>query len=440
MHLLCSGKDCEQTCKAKQKCELNCSGGGCKIQKCEDQVEQCTMHLLCSGKDCEQTCKAKQKCELNCSGGGCKIQKCEDQVERCKIHLLCSGKDCEQTCKAKKKCELNCSGGGCKIQKCEDQEEQCTMYLGCSSNDCEQICKAKTCDMECSGGRCTKQLCESQHTCTMHCNADDCAQTCSAALCRMSRTWPISSQHKLVCSGDGECCGSLMSSYDNLPLSTIDSKTCLNGQKCTCTKYADSIYKTSDLYTSNVVTSNGILLFATKTSAGRGTEACGEYKLYIRPRLSDNSTTVVLSEHADATLGEQERKGTLGHTTVCRTRGGEKNNKLDCTVIDKERKKGELLEMSCRWVSNREIKCAEKMKKYAPLRYELRRRYPEYKIEQHNIIIDALGGSSGRVKESIRRLIRSGQCHSVLRNYYCQDSQGPIGLNSSNDINFKYRF
>ena len=40
--------------------------------------------------------------------------------------------------------------------------------------------------------------------------------------------------------------------------------------------------------------------------------------------------------------------------------------------------------MSCPWVSNREIKCAEKTSKYAPLRYELGRRYPGYKTEQHN--------------------------------------------------------
>ena len=53
----------------------------------------------------------------------------------------------------------------------------------------------------------------------------------------------------------------------------------------------------------------------------------------------------------------------------------------------------------------------------APLRYELRRRYPGYKIEQHNIIIDALGGSSRSVKESLRQLVGSGRCNSVvLRN------------------------
>ena len=92
------------------------------------------------------------------------------------------------------------------------------------------------------------------------------------------------------------------------------------------------------------------------------------------------------------------------------------NNRIDCTVIDKKKKKVVLLEMSCPWVSNREIKCAEKTSKCALLRYELRRRYPGYKTEQHNIIIDMLGGSSQSVKGSLRQLVGGGRCNSVLRN------------------------
>ena len=99
-----------------------------------------------------------------------------------------------------------------------------------------------------------------------------------------------------------------------------------------------------------------------------------------------------------------------------------------------------LLEMRCPWVSNREIKCAEKTSKYAPLRCELRRRYPGYKTGQHNIIIDALRGSSRSVKESLRQLVGSGRCNSVLRNMQKAvvssslnialniDLQGPVGL------------
>ena len=42
-----------------------------------------------------------------------------------------------------------------------------------------------------------------------------------------------------------------------------------------------------------------------------------------------------------------------------------RNNRIDCTLIDKEKKKVVLLKMSCPWVSNRETKCAEKTSKYA---------------------------------------------------------------------------
>ena len=114
--------------------------------------------------------------------------------------------------------------------------------------------------------------------------------------------------------------------------------------------------------------------------------------------------------------------------------------------VFKEKKKVVLLEMSCPWVSNREIKCAEKTSKYAPPRYELRRRYPGYKTEQHNIIIDALGGSSRSVLESLRQLVGSGRCNSVLRKLW---SLAPLTLpgpsrscrtKASDDISFKYSF
>ena len=84
--------------------------------------------------------------------------------------------------------------------------------------------------------------------------------------------------------------------------------------------------------------------------------------------------------------------------------------------MDKKKKKVVLLEMSCPWVGNREIKCAEKTSKYTPLQYELKRRYPGYETEQHNIIIDVLAGSSQGVKENLRQLVGSGRCNSVLRN------------------------
>ena len=44
--------------------------------------------------------------------------------------------------------------------------------------------------------------------------------------------------------------------------------------------------------------------------------------------------------------------------------------------------------MSCPWVSNRDKKTSEK---YAPLRWEMKQRYPGYEINQYNIILDVLG-------------------------------------------------
>ena len=134
-----------------------------------------------------------------------------------------------------------------------------------------------------------------------------------------------------------------------------------------------------------------------------------------RPRPSDIYSIVVFSEYAEATLRERERKGTLGRTTVCKIRGGQKQQD-NCIVIDNKKKKVVLLEMSCPWVSNRAIKCAENTSTYAPLRYELRRRYPGYKTEEHNIIIDELGESSRSAKERLGQLVGSGRCNSVFKN------------------------
>ena len=49
-----------------------------------------------------------------------------------------------------------------------------------------------------------------------------------------------------------------------------------------------------------------------------------------------------------------------------------------------------LLETSCPWISNREVKDAEKTLKYALLRPEIKMQMPGYEVEQHNIVIDVL--------------------------------------------------
>ena len=62
------------------------------------------------------------------------------------------------------------------------------------------------------------------------------------------------------------------------------------------------------------------------------------------------------------------------------------------------------MEMSCPWVSNRQKKTSEKTMKYAPLRWELKQKYPGYEISQYNIIVDVLGGWSTDVEVAVKEL------------------------------------
>ncbi|XP_027053297.1 uncharacterized protein LOC113680465 [Pocillopora damicornis] len=80
-------------------------------------------------------------------------------------------------------------------------------------------------------------------------------------------------------------------------------------------------------------------------------------------------------------------------------------NRIDARVVDKQKKKVLLLEMSFPWMANRKQKEEEKTSKYAPLRWEIRQQYPHYKIAQYNIIIDVLGGVSRKTLDSIKELV-----------------------------------
>ena len=80
------------------------------------------------------------------------------------------------------------------------------------------------------------------------------------------------------------------------------------------------------------------------------------------------------SQNTPKPLYENEKGKALWDVPLYAEYAEVRNNRIDCTVIDKKKKKVVLLEMSCPWVSNREINYAEKTSKYAPLRYELRRR------------------------------------------------------------------
>ena len=94
------------------------------------------MDLECNNQESEQICKAK-KCNLNCSGENCKIQKCEGKGDVCEMHLECSNQNCEQICEAKV-CNLTCSGRKCKTQRCTDNAQVCNTYF--NTNDCTQMC------------------------------------------------------------------------------------------------------------------------------------------------------------------------------------------------------------------------------------------------------------------------------------------------------------
>ena len=70
--------------------------------------------------------------------------------------------------------------------------------------------------------------------------------------------------------------------------------------------------------------------------------------------------------------------------------------------------------MSCPWMEHREKKSEEKTVKYGPLRFELKKRYPGYDIEQCNIIIDVLGGWSRDVDLTMRKLF-GNRGYDILR-------------------------
>ena len=55
--------------------------------------------------------------------------------------------------------------------------------------------------------------------------------------------------------------------------------------------------------------------------------------------------------------------------------------------------------------SNRQKKTSEKTMKYAPLRWELKQKYPGYEISQCNIIEDVLGGWSTDVEVAVKELV-----------------------------------
>ena len=56
----------------------------------------------------------------------------------------------------------------------------------------------------------------------------------------------------------------------------------------------------------------------------------------------------------------------------------------------------------------------EKTTKYSQLRLELTNRYPEYKVNQYNLIVDVVGGCSKEVEQNVKELV-GDKCESIMR-------------------------
>jgi len=79
-----------------------------------------------------------------------------------------------------------------------------------------------------------------------------------------------------------------------------------------------------------------------------------------------------------------------------------RSNRVDAHIVNHRSKKVTTLEMSCPWV------------KYGPLRWELKQQFPGYEVQQHNIIIDALGGWLREMDTTMHEIVRS-RSREVLR-------------------------
>ena len=79
-------------------------------------------------------------------------------------------------------------------------------------------------------------------------------------------------------------------------------------------------------------------------------------------------------------------------------------NRIDPRIVDKNEEKVIVIEISCPWLENRQLKDLEKTQKYGPLRWELKRQFQGYRVTQHNIIMDVLGGYSKDVGKTVETL------------------------------------
>ena len=89
-------------------------------------------------------------------------------------------------------------------------------------------------------------------------------------------------------------------------------------------------------------------------------------------------------------------------------------NIVDARIANNQHKQVIALEMSCPWVSNRDKTTSDRTMKNAPLRWEMKQRYPGHDIAQYNIIIDVLGGWSKDLNATLQKLV-GNRAKEVLR-------------------------
>ena len=96
------------------------------------------------------------------------------------------------------------------------------------------------------------------------------------------------------------------------------------------------------------------------------------------------------------------------------SRPPEEGNRPDICVTNHADKEIDFLEMACPSWRNREAPEERKTSKYRTVREELKERYPGYKIQQINLIVDVVGGCDKQLTGKLDILIGRNETKRVL--------------------------
>ena len=103
--------------------------------------------------------------------------------------------------------------------------------------------------------------------------------------------------------------------------------------------------------------------------------------------------------------------------------------------MDHNTKKVWAVKISCPWIEHREKKSEEKTAKYGPLRFELKKQYPGYNLEQCNIIITLLVGRLRDLDLTMRKLFGS-RGDDVLRSVQKATVSSSLNFQSQRYLTF----